>query len=111
MIIKKFKNAINGLLIAYHDHSIVIQIILAIITIVFGSIYHFTNSQWLWVILAITLVIACEMINTCIEKICNMIDNNYNLKIKEIKDLSAGFTLVTAIFALIVFIFIILGLI
>jgi diacylglycerol kinase len=41
---------------------------------------------------------ALEMINTSIEKICDMIDSNPNSQIKVIKDISSGAVLMFTIF-------------
>lgn len=64
--------------------------------------------EWLWVILAIVLVIVAEMFNTAIEALADNISTEENELIKKAKDISAGATLVLSIFAVIVAILIIL---
>lgn len=47
-------------------------------------------------------VLISELINTLSEEICNLISEEYNEKIKYIKDLAAGMVLVSAIFSAII---------
>lgn len=42
------------------------------------------------IILFTSLMIALELLNAAIEKLCDFIEPNHNLKIKEIKDVAAG---------------------
>ena len=42
------------------------------------------------------------MINTCIERICDLIDESQNEKIKYIKDLSAGSVLLASIYSIVI---------
>lgn len=44
-----------------------------------------------------TILVAAEITNTAIEKVCDIIDNQYNEKIKEAKDVSASAILVFSI--------------
>lgn len=76
-----------------------LHLILAIITLFISICCGLTAVEWLFIMLAITLVIITEMINTCIERIMNYINKDYNTDIKIIKDLSAGAVLVAAAFA------------
>lgn len=99
---RKFDAAINGVVLAYKDHSIMIQLCFGVIAICIGIVLQISYIQWLGLISAIALVIICETINTAIEKLCNLIDDTYNIKIKEIKDLSAAFVLMAAFYALFV---------
>lgn len=101
-ILKKFKNAFNGLLIALRDHSILIQVILAVIVIGFGFVYGFNLAEWGIVIMLIGGVVVTESINSCIELVCDMIDLKENQKIKKIKDLCSFAVLLACIVALVV---------
>lgn len=42
------------------------------------------------IILFTALMIALELLNAAIEKLCDFVEPNHNLKIKEIKDVAAG---------------------
>jgi diacylglycerol kinase len=51
------------------------------------------------------LTISQEIMNTALEELCDLIDMNYNLTIKRVKDISAGSVLVSALAWLFVIIF------
>lgn len=108
-ILKKFKNAFNGILIAIRDTSILIQVILAIVVVIFGFFYGFNLTEWCAIVLVIGGVIVTESINSCIEMICDMIDMKQNNKIKKIKDLSSFAVLLMCIVAVIVGVLILKG--
>lgn len=103
---KKFMPAINGLLLALQDRSILIQIVLGILVVVFGILFRFEYVEWLVVFLAIGLVVGLEIMNTCIEKVCDLYGTEENPNIRKIKDLSSGGVLFGALVALMIFIFI-----
>jgi len=69
---------------------------------VLGAYLGIKASEWLWVASAITLVIVAEMINSVIEKLCNKITTEQDPEIKIIKDMSAGFVLLTSFYAVII---------
>ena len=98
-MIKKFKVAFNGLYIASQHKACMIQFFLAALAVVIGMLLKLNENEWLMFIICIGFVIAAEIFNTAIEKLCDLVEPNYNLKIKEIKDLSAGAVLTAAIMA------------
>ena len=73
-----------------------------------GIIIKLNYYEWIAFIICIGCVIGSEMLNTCIEKICDFIEPNYNVKIKVIKDISSGAVLIFSLMALIVCIFTVL---
>ncbi len=101
-LFKKFKAALNGILIGIKDRSILIQLILGCCVIGFGLRYSFAMEEWLWIISAIFAVIISEWMNTAVEKVCDLVDMNENPKIKVIKDLSAGGVLIASFYAVII---------
>lgn len=99
---KKFKAAFDGIITALKDKSIQIQCILGAITFLIGYLFHLNYGQWIRVLLCIALVLAAEIFNTCIERLCDFVQPEYDLKIKKIKDMSAAAVLVLSIMALII---------
>ena len=104
---KKFSAAFNGLYLAFMHRSCRIQFIFGFLAVVCGLALALTFGEWLAFILCIGLVITMEIMNTAIEKLCDLVDNKYNPKIKIIKDLSAAAVLTAAIMSLIIASFII----
>ena len=73
--------AFVGLVSSLRDKSVQIQYVLAIL-------------------LCIGFVIVVEILNTCIEKLCDLYSTERNEKIKYIKDLAAGGVLFASLIAL-----------
>lgn len=99
---KKFKDAFRGLYVSLKHKSILIQFINGLMAIAVGIILKLNLYEWIVFVMMIGLVITCEIINTCIEKVCDLISIEYNEKIREIKDMSAGAVLFISIAAFLV---------
>jgi len=82
-----------------HEQNFKIHIVAALITIVIAQLLHCSAGEWIAILLSIALVISMEMINTTIERICDMQQNDFHPQIKIIKDVAAGAVLICAISA------------
>jgi diacylglycerol kinase len=101
--ISAFYAAFNGLFNALKNETHVkIHFVASLIVLIAGFYFQLSKNDWLWIILCCALVIAAELINSAIENICDLIDKNYNQKIKYIKDVSAASVLVLSFFSIIV---------
>jgi diacylglycerol kinase len=78
------------------------QGVVAILVIVFSISLQIDPFEWMLVLGCIALVVCLEMLNSAIEKICNLITTNYNPEIKVIKDIGAGAVLVAAIISTVI---------
>ena len=107
-LIKKFKPAIHGLKLALMDPSIRLQCAVALIALLLAFLVHLDAISWLALISAIAMVIIAETINTAIERVCDLIQPGLDQRIGYIKDLSAGFVMMAAIYALFIAIWIII---
>lgn len=67
-----------------------------------AKFYSLTSAQWAVLILTIASVLICEIFNTVLERVCDVVTTEYNKNIEFIKDVSAGAVLVSAIGAIIV---------
>jgi len=99
---KKFIDAFNGIKIALKDKAVFTQCVLAIMAIIGGIIIKLDTYEWLAFVICIGLVISLEIVNSCIEKTCDLISLEYNEKIKTIKDLARGAVLVASFASLVV---------
>ncbi len=88
------------------EESIQAQLFLFLIFIVFGFVFDISTTEWMIQFLAFGLIFCVEGLNTAIEEICNYIQPEIHPKIKEIKDISAGAVMFSAIFSGIVLCFI-----
>lgn len=99
-MINKFYVAFVGLVSSLKDSSIQIQYVLAILACIVAWMIGCNYYEWLAVLLCIGLVIVAEILNTCIEKLCDLYSTEKNEKIKYIKDLAAGGVLFASLIAL-----------
>jgi undecaprenol kinase/diacylglycerol kinase (ATP) len=79
-----------------------IQGIIALIIILLSVFFQISGFEWLLVLGCIALVICLEMVNSAIEKLCNLVSTEYNPLIKMIKDISAGAVLFAAIVSMVI---------
>ena len=98
--LRAFGYALNGIgLFFWKERHAKIHAVAALFIIILSFYLHITSSEWLWVLLCITLVIVSEMINTAIERLCNKLTIELDTDIKIIKDVSAGFVLISSLFS------------
>lgn len=101
--ISAFNSAFNGLFNALKNEThLKIHFVTCIIVLIAGFYFKISINDWLWIILCCALVVSAELVNSAIENVCDLIDKNYNPKIKYIKDVSAASVLVLSLFSLIV---------
>jgi undecaprenol kinase len=63
-------------------------------------------AEWMWIIQAIFLVFIAEFFNSAIEENVDLVTEEQNEKAKRSKDMAAGAVLLTAIYAIIIGIYI-----
>ncbi len=94
------KHAIAGIFTALKsEYNMRVHFIIMFIVIFSGLFFKITVLEWLFVILAIGLVLALELINTVVELITDVLYKERHETAKNIKDISAAAVLVAAIFA------------
>ena len=102
-LIKSFAFALNGLKACFcSETNFKIHLLFAAIAVSFGIGFKISDTQWLAIIFCIASVIALEMLNTAIEKLCDVVHKDFHPEIKKVKDISAGAVLVAAVCSLIV---------
>lgn len=79
-----------------------IQLGITTAVIVLALILKVSLYEWLIIILLIVVVLTLEMINTAIEKLCDIVHPDWHIKIKIIKDIAAGAVLLAAAGSIIV---------
>ena len=65
--------------------------------IVSGIVFKITTTEWLFVVLAIGIVLTAELLNTAIEMIVDFIAPDFHRKAGKIKDIAAGAVLMAAL--------------
>jgi undecaprenol kinase len=74
---------------------------LAVIVLIAAAIFRLPPGSWMLLLLAITLVLAAELLNTAIEATIDLISPDVHPLAKKAKDTAAGAVLLTAVFAVI----------
>ncbi|NLC48525.1 MAG: diacylglycerol kinase family protein [Tenericutes bacterium] len=105
--IKKFLNSfkypIKGLKYAYrNEQNLAVDVGIAIVVLVLGFILKINPIEWAILCLTIGLVISCELINTAIEAVVDLVTEDYHPLAKVAKDTSAAAVFIFAIVSVIV---------
>lgn len=79
-----------------------IELAMAALAIVASILFKISATEWLFVLLSIGMVLVTEIINSNLEKLCNLITMEYHPMVKVIKDTSAAAVLITAIVSVVV---------
>lgn len=98
-----FKHAFRGLLIMLSkERNFKIQLVFFIAVLILGFIFQISSTDWIILLLTSALVLSLEIINSAIEKTCDLISKQTNKQIKNIKDISAAAVLLAVLFAVII---------
>lgn len=92
------KKSISGIKYVFkNERNFKIQLIFAVLVIVFSIIFKISIIKLTIFILCIGFVLFAEFLNTVIENMMDLYTQEYNEKVKNIKDIASGMVLITAI--------------
>lgn len=98
-----FKYAFEGISHALkHNQNLKIHVVVAICVIAASLFFHVNPFEMGILGIMILLVISAEMVNTALEEMVDLIQNEHRKEAKAAKDVAAGMVLVTAIGSVIV---------
>ena len=102
-----FINSLNGLKVVFREHSFIAEIMGGIILIPYVLFSELTILFKLLIISLYLLLLAFEIVNTAIEKLCDKITKEIDADIKIIKDLASAsvFIVLLILITLIIFSF------
>lgn len=102
-LIDSFNNAINGIVYSVkNERNMKIHVISAVFVLLMSLVFPITKEQFLIVCITVAFVIICELINTAIEALVDIVTDKYHPKAKVVKDVAAGAVLVSAFISIIV---------
>jgi undecaprenol kinase len=84
------------------ERNMRIHLIFSVIAIGGSFYFSITRLEWLFILMAIGGMFALEIINTAIERLVDLVIEEYNPLAKQAKDLAAGAVLIYAILSVIV---------
>ncbi|WP_288624022.1 diacylglycerol kinase [uncultured Streptococcus sp.] len=107
---KKWKNrtlvasmefAITGIITAFkEERNMRKHMVSAILAIIAGAVFRISAIEWLFLLLAIFLVITFEIINSAIENVVDLASNyHFSMLAKNAKDMAAAAVLVISGYA------------
>ena len=103
--IASVKYAASGILhILSNEINFRIQLVIAAVTVFFGIYFKISNVEWALLVVSLGMLLTAEMVNTVVEELMDHMFKEYHDVAKIIKDLSAGFVLVTACVTLLIII-------
>lgn len=98
-----FRVAISGIIYALRtQRNMRIHAGMSVIVLILAAILRISTTDWLWLGLAITIVISAELMNTAVEFVVDLVMPQPHPLAKAAKDAAAGAVLMTAVFAVIV---------
>ena len=101
-LIKSFAYAWEGIRSCFQSEpNFRIHSVLAIVVLVFSMLFKISTVEWIAVCFCIAFVVTMEMLNTAIEKLCDVTHKDFHSGIKKVKDIAAGAVLGAAFFSLI----------
>lgn len=102
-LINSFKYAIKGLLYGFKTQlNFKVHCFVAGLVIALGVFVKLTIVEWLWICLAIGLVMIIELLNTAIEVLVDLVSPEKHPKAGAIKDLAAAAVLIGAFVAIVI---------
>lgn len=101
--VNSFRYAFKGLKLFFAtQHNSWIHLVAALFVIAAGFFFCITKMEWLFVVVAIALVLITEMLNTAIEFLVDFVSPDYNALAGKVKDLAAGAVLFAALMAVVI---------
>lgn len=98
-----FRYALQGLrytLVTQHNFRI--HLLAAMAAIGLGLFWQISADDWRWVVVAIAIVLAAELINTSFERLCDVVQPELHASVKAAKDVAAGAVLIVSIAAAVI---------
>jgi diacylglycerol kinase len=101
-LIQPFVHACTGIQSCFKsERNLKIHFVASIVAVIFSLLCKISPAEWIAVCFCIAFVTAMEMMNTAIEKLCDVVYKETHPAIKLVKDIAAGAVLVPVICSLI----------
>ncbi|WP_019242633.1 MULTISPECIES: diacylglycerol kinase family protein [Bacillus] len=99
---KSVKCAFEGIGFSLQERNVKIHLCVAVLVIIAGLYFSISRVEWLFIITCIAGMFALELMNTAIEKVVDLVTNDYHPLAKMAKDISAGAVLIYTFYSIIV---------
>jgi diacylglycerol kinase (ATP) len=96
--IRSFRYAIAGIIRMIRcQHNAWIHLVATVGVVIAGFFFGLSQSEWCWIVLAISIVWTAEALNTAFEFLADASSPNFHPIVRDAKDVAAGAVLLTAI--------------
>ena len=95
--LKSFVFAFRGIISGFSGRNFRIQFVAAILAVMAGLYLGITMLEWSLIVICIIVVLAAELFNTALEKLCDKLHPDIHPEIGSVKDLAAGAVLLLSI--------------
>jgi diacylglycerol kinase len=88
---RSFINAFAGLgYFLRHERNGRIQSVIGAGSLLLAAWFHVSTSAWVTILICIGSVLSLEMLNSALEKLCDLVHPDFHPQIKIVKDVAAG---------------------
>jgi diacylglycerol kinase len=95
--IRSFRFAFQGFKTLFlEEHNARVHLVAAVVAIILGFILRISGNEWIALCLVISLVLICELFNTSLEALADVVSPGKHPQIKKVKDLAAAAVLLSA---------------
>jgi len=100
--ILRFLYAIHGLAVFFKtEHNAIVYSFATICVVIFSFILNISGSEAVMLFIVTGIVWVCELFNTAIERLADIVSPQQNVQVKMVKDVAAAAVFLSAIIALI----------
>ena len=97
------RHAWSGVWVAFTtERNLWIQVIVYVVVLIVAILVQLSFLEMAMIILAATVVMALEMVNTAVEHFADVVEPRYSKVVGKIKDFTAGAVLLTSVAAVVV---------
>ena len=100
-VVRSFGPAGRGVWIARRELNVRVHAAATVVVAGLGAAYALTGAHLAVVVTSVSLVLALEIMNTAVERLCDLVVQLHGLgidaRVRDVKDLAAGAVLVTAL--------------
>ena len=97
-ILRSFGFAWQGLRYSFATQlNFKIHLLLALFATGLGIGLQISTADWMLVLFCMAIVLFAEMVNTAIEKLCDLVEPRIHPQIKLVKDITAGAVIISAV--------------
>jgi diacylglycerol kinase (ATP) len=95
--LKSMGHALDGIRTLLRDqHNAWIHALATVAVLAAGFYFYVSSTEWIALILAITIVWVAEALNTALEYLCDVVSPEFHPLVKKSKDIAAGAVLMAA---------------